>query len=65
MLDCVEDHKVLRIDAGAVGPTWIRTGKSFPVIVGPGCRIASEDGLHWVYRFAGEPNVVRTPISSR
>jgi hypothetical protein len=45
------------IDAGAVGATWIRTGKTFPVIIGPGCRIASEDGLHYVYRFAGEPNI--------
>jgi len=46
-----------RIDAGAVGSTWVRTGKSFPVIVSPGCRIASEDDLHWVYRFTGEPNI--------
>lgn len=45
------------IDAGAVGATWIRTGKTLPVIIGPGCRIAREDGLHYVYRFAGEPNV--------
>jgi len=45
------------IDAGAVGATWIRTGKSFPVIIHSGCPIASEDGLHYVYRFAGEPNV--------
>jgi len=45
------------IDAGAVGATRVRTGKSFPVIIGPGCRIATEDGLHWVYRFAGEPEV--------
>jgi uncharacterized protein DUF5648 len=45
------------IDAGVVGATWIRTGNTFPVIIGPGCRITREDGLHWVYRFAGEPNV--------
>ena len=45
------------IDAGAVGATWVRTGKTFPVVIGPGCRIATEGGLHWVYRFAGEPNV--------
>jgi hypothetical protein len=45
------------IDAGAVGAMWVRTGKTFPVIIGPGCGIATENGLHWVYRFAGEPNV--------
>lgn len=45
------------IDSGAVGATWVRTGKTFPVILGPGCPIAREDGLHWVYRFAGEPNI--------
>jgi hypothetical protein len=52
-----DEKEQAAIDAGAVGATWVRTGKSFPVIIGPGCPIATEDGLHWVYRFAGEPNV--------
>ena len=45
------------IDAGAVGSTWMRTGKSFPVILLPSCPIAAEAGTHLVYRFTGEPNI--------
>jgi hypothetical protein len=45
------------IDAGQVGPGWMRTGKSFNVIVYPGCPFAVEGGFHPVYRFAGIPNI--------
>jgi hypothetical protein len=45
------------IDAGVVGSTWVRTGKSFQVVTIPGYPLAEEGVRHPVYRFAGEPNI--------
>jgi hypothetical protein len=52
-----DGHEQAQIEAGAVGPGWVRTGETFKVIVRPGCAIATEGGFHPVYRFAGIPDV--------
>ncbi|NDP42177.1 MAG: hypothetical protein GZ089_05570 [Aromatoleum sp.] len=44
------------IDAGQVGVEWQRTGKSFPVVLYPGCP-NGDRGMQRIYRFAGEPYV--------
>ena len=45
------------LDAGMIAGNWIRTGKSFKVVIAPGCAISSEGGQHPIYRFTGEPNI--------
>ncbi len=45
------------IDAGSVGPGWVRTGLTYQVVTHPGCPVGHEGGFHPVYRFTGEPNV--------
>lgn len=45
------------IDAGKVGPGWVRTNNTFKVVVTPGCASPVEGGFHPVYRFAGVPDI--------
>ena len=52
------DAKELQaLDAGTIPGNWARTGKSFKVLVIPGCPIPEEGGRHPIYRFTGEPNI--------
>jgi serine protease len=44
------------LDGGQFGAEWQRTGKSFPVVLAPGCP-NGDRGTQRIYRFAGEPNV--------
>jgi len=47
-----DQGEIAAVDAGKVGP-WARTGKSFRVVVMPGCKYSTSDTV--VYRFSGIP----------
>lgn len=47
--------EIAAIDAGKVGPGWVRTGKSFRAVTSPGC--PNTAGQTVVYRFNGIPGV--------
>jgi len=47
--------EIAAIDAGNVGPGWVRTGQSFSAITDPGCRFHDDNTI--VYRFFGIPGV--------
>ena len=49
--------EIAAIEAGSVGPDWVRTGEGFYADVQPGCKFAVDTP---VYRFAGIPGTGRS-----